>query len=561
MPAAGGPGVPWAVVVGAVVAASLALLIWTGRRTLFSVDDLLWFMSSPALDLEGMLQPHNGHLIAVPRLLYHVAFELFGATYAPIRVLTALAAGATGVLFFVWAARRVGRPVALAGMALLLVLGTSYIFLIAGDGLMVQLSLSAGLAALLALERGDRLGDGLACGLLCFGIVTYSVALAMLVAAAVAVLRGTDRRRIWIVAVPAIAYGAWWLWARGDAGAPADEVELGNLLVLPAYAFESLSSVLGALTGLDHELAAPSVRPEFDTTTASAGPALALAALIAFVWRLRRPRVAEAVWVALGFLLSLWVLGALTADAASPPNASRFVYFFAVGVLMVAAGACVGLRWTRGRLIAIWAIVACGLAANVLSLHEGGEFRRDVDAPQMRAELTGVELAGESAQPRPDLSQIANGAAILNHPFAFAPVDEPSDDYLSAVDRYGALGYEPAELRAQPEELRARTDAMLIGAYGIDLRAHDPAAPRARCRHLDARAGGGMTFELPAGGAVLETRGAAGPVELRRSADQNWVAIGGLAPRNPAAIRIPADAVLDPWYVSAPGSVATICPL
>jgi hypothetical protein len=319
--------------------------------------------------------------------------------------------------------------------------------------------------------------------------------------------------------------------------------------------------VLGALTGLDYELAAPSVRPEFDTTTASAGPALALTALITFVWRLGRRRVAEAVWVALGFLVSLWALGALTTDAASPPNASRFVYFFGVGVLMVAAAACVGLRWTRGRLIAVWAIAACGIAANVLSLHEGGEFRRDVDAPQMRAELTGVELAAHAAQPRPDLSQIADGAAVLNYPFAFAPVDDPSGDYLSAVDRYGALGYVPAQLRAQPEELRARTDAMLIGAYGTELTAHDPAAPRASCQRLDGRAGAGITFELPAGGAVLETRGGAGPVEVRRFADQNWVAIGGLAPRSPVAIRIPGDAASDPWYVAAPGSMALICPL
>ena len=281
-------GLLWKLALGATFASALSLLIWAGRDTLFSVDDLLWFMGSPGLDLNGLLQPHNGHLIAVPRLLFRATFELLGADYAAIRALTALSVGLSGALFYRWASRRTDRPVAIAGTALLLVLGTSYIFLIAGDGLMLHLALSCGLGSLLALERDDRAGDALAAGLLCLGVLTYSVALAFVVAAAASVLaRPGARRRLWIPAVPALLYGAWWLWAQGNANATIDQGEISNLLLTPAYAMQSLASALGALTGLDYDFSTTdAVRPEFEINATIFGTG-------ARAGRRQRPRLAD----------------------------------------------------------------------------------------------------------------------------------------------------------------------------------------------------------------------------------------------------------------------------
>jgi hypothetical protein len=535
---------PWAAIAGATIALALVILLWAGRGTLYTVDDLTWFMTSPGVDLDTLLAPHNGHLILIPRLIYHLDLEVFGADYLPIRVLTALAAAAAAALFFIWTSRRVGRPAALAGTALILTLGTSYVFLIAGDGIMLQLSLVFGIGALLAIERRDLAGDVAACALLCLGVLTYSVALPFVVAVVVALAVGRDRRRAWIPAIPAALYAAWWLSSLGDAGDSASQVDLANLLTAPAYAFQSLASVLGALTGLDLDLsgAAP-VRPEFDTTESLAGGALAVAAIAAFVWRLRAGPVPRLVWGALALPVSLWLMGALTADAASPPDATRFVLPFAV-VLMLLAAATAGRPPSRGWLAGLWVVAACGIAANLIVLRDGGDFRRDVDADQMRAELAAFDLADGTAVPTPDLSGISNTGAVIAFPFSGIPVEAPATAYLEAAERYGELGFTPDELRSEPEELRARADAALLAARATAL---DPV--EGSPQGCGAAAG---EFELPPDGVVL-TADDPVPVAVRRFADATWAELGSLSPGEAAALRIPGDAAPDGWVVQVGG--------
>jgi hypothetical protein len=534
-----------------------AFLIWVGRGSLFTVDDLLWFVASPGLDAEGAIEPHNGHLIATSRVVYHLVFETFGAEYAPIRVLTAIAAGLSALLFYAWSVRRVGRPIALAGMALLLLLGTSYVFLIAGDGLMVQLAVASGIGALLALERGEPRGDALACALLLFGVLTYSVALAFVAAAAVAIVldRGNARARLLVPLVPALVYGAWWIWAQAQPGGTGEEAELLNLLVVPAFALENLGSALGALTGLDYDFSGGIVRPELDTTPSGFGRVLALAAVLAFVWRVRRPPIPAAVWTGAAYLGALWVLGALTSDAASPPDATRFVMFNSVGILLVATACAAGMTWTTNRWIGIWIVVAFGVALNLSLLLEGGEWRRDTDGPQLRAELTGAELAGAEAVDRPDLSRVAGGGAIVNFPFSISGVER----YLAASERYGELGFTAEELRAQPDAIRARADAMSLAVLGVELepaRAHESDG----CERVRGDVVLGTPFELPADGAILEAESSA-RVTMRRFASDEPAEVGALESGLPAILRVPADAAPDPWQAHVGAGAVRVCPL
>jgi hypothetical protein len=555
--AAAGSDLRWWATASALAAGGIAVLIWVGRGTLFSVDDLVWFMSTPDLDLEGVLEPHNGHLIATSRLVYRGVFEVFGADYAPIRVLTAVSAAGTALLLFAWMKRWLRPELALAGAALVLFLGTSYVHLIAGNGVPIQLALVTGIGALLALERGDRVGDTVACVLLCLGVFSYSIALGFPVAAAVAVILARRPDRLWVPAIPVLLYGTWWIWAQGRPDTTGEETELLNVLLAPAFGFEMLASALGSLTGLDYEFAAEQVRSEFDTTAPVAGRALALGAVIAFAWHARRARMPAAAWVALGYLVTLFVLGSLTSDAGSPPNASRFVLFTSAGILLVAAAAAGGVRWSRGGTIAVGVVAACGIATNVSLLLDGGEFRRDADAAQLRAELTGAELAGAHAVDQPDLSAVAGGSAFVNFPFTVAP---PSD-YVAATERYGRFGYSPGELRAGPEELRARTDAMLLALYGTSLTRYRENRLPAGCERQRASAGSPLAFELPDRGAVIETSAPAAAVRMRRFADETGTQIGVLEPRVPAEITVPSDAAPDPWYVDVDASSALICPL
>ncbi len=55
---------------GAAMAGALALIIWLGRGTTFSVDELAWFANTPGLDLGDAFAPHGGHLILTSRLVY-----------------------------------------------------------------------------------------------------------------------------------------------------------------------------------------------------------------------------------------------------------------------------------------------------------------------------------------------------------------------------------------------------------------------------------------------------------------------------------------------------------
>ena len=181
------PEAGWPAVVAAVLLAGIALLIWAGRGTLYTVDDLVWFMSSPGIDLDGLLQPHNGHLILIPRLIFHLDLELFGADYLPIRILTAALAAGAASCSSSGVRRRVGRGAALAGHR-------------ARNHPRNQLRVPdrrrrhhappldrARLRGAARARAARPFGDAAACGLLCLGVVTYSVALPFVIAAAAAV--------------------------------------------------------------------------------------------------------------------------------------------------------------------------------------------------------------------------------------------------------------------------------------------------------------------------------------------------------------------------------------
>ena len=202
---------------------SAGLMLWLNRGGTYFSDDLAWFAFSPDLSARDLLEPHYGHLIALPRLLYKAVLETLGSSYLTFRILLAIVVASGAGLFFVYARRRVGGPVALIGAVLLLFLGADWYHLVIPNGITVIGSVALGLAALIALDRHDRRGDLLACLCLCLGIATYSAALPFVVATAVSVLLRADRKsRIWIFAVPAGLYAIWFAVARGpERAAPA----------------------------------------------------------------------------------------------------------------------------------------------------------------------------------------------------------------------------------------------------------------------------------------------------------------------------------------------------
>ena len=539
---------------GAAMAAALALILWLGRETTFSIDELVWFVGTPDLGLDDALAPHGGHLVLTSRLVYKAVLETLGSGYEPFRLLSGGAVLLTGALFFAYASRRVGKLAAFAPTLILLVFGSDHVHVLVGNGFTVLLAISCGLGALLALDRGDRRGDLGACALLCLGVLTYTVALPFVVGAAVGVLLREDRwRRIWIVAAPVALYVIWWLWALGREESSGDQLVLSNLLLVPSWAFQALSTALGAVTGLDYSFSG-----EPGSGTAGAGAFLGLVAVVALGWRLSRGRVPATLWGVLAIAISLWALQAIVPTVYRTPDTSRFLYPGAVAVLLVAVEATSGVRWTRAGLIALYAVAAVGVATNLVELRDGGREQRDLYTTSARTDLGAIELTGDRANPSFDPGD-TNPPSVLALPFGtLADQGDALGDYLAAAERYGPLGYSAAEIRAQSEFGRARADAILAGAMGIELAPAGSAVSTEACRKLE-NPGQTVSFELPPGGVVMTADEVTGPVQIRRFGTTTGVQLGSLAPDQPTTLAAPPDDVPEPWQVSVPVSSLRAC--
>ena len=540
------------------MAIAFVLILVLSRGTSLSPDELAFFLGSHDLGVNHALEPYGGHLILTSKVLYKVLFEAFGTGYVPFRLLAAGTVLTTAGLLFVYGRRRIGAVAALPPAVLMLFFGSDALHVLAGNSFTVVAPMALGIGALLALDRGDRRGDVLACALLCVAVVTYSTALAVVAGVIVLLLLAPDgRRRLWVPAVPVALYGVWFVWAHVSATAKGSSLVLANVLLIPTWCFQSLEAVMAALTGMDYHFAsAPAVAP--------VGPVLALIAIVALVWSIRRFGAPAALWAVLTIPLVLWSLQAVAADKPGNfPGSPHYLYPGAVIVLLVAIEASRSLRWTRGLWIGLYAVGAVALATNLALLNDASKEARTNTAPQLRAALAGVEIAGADASP--GFAFAAPAKVDPNLPAAFLGAKEelgiqPTAAYLASVGAYGHLGYRPGELTEQGSGGRrlapAVTDTVLVSALGLRLR---PVPPAVAARGTSCAAGA-TPYTVPAGGAVVVRRGA-GPVRVRRFASAATVPVGG-ALLAPVVLRFPRDgAPATPWHVTADGAAARICAL
>lgn len=536
---------------GFAAAAAVAALtiLRLGSGVGYSLDEIDTLIRTPGLDLEGTLEPHNGHFILTTRVAYWAILELFGSDYLPFRLLTVATVILTAGLFLAYAGRQIGNLAALALSLLLLFFGSHASHVMNGNGFTVLFAIACGLAALLLLGRHDRRGDIGACAALCLGIATYTTALPFVVGAAVAILLRDDRwRRIWVVAVPVAVYFAWWLQAEGQIGDPHDQVTISNLLLLPAWGFQILSAVLGSVTGFD-----------YFGDLASAGPALAVAALAALAWRLARGRLPTWFWIAIAILLTIWASGAITAGAFRLPDDSRYFFSTLIGALLVGVAAAAGARWSRTSMIVLYAAVAAALGANLLMLRDGGDDLSALAQP-VRAGLAGVDAAGDLADPALDIKAASAGAPLaLPFQIPALPGETAVDSYRRVVDAYGPLGYSPEELQGRSDAERALADSVLAAALGIRLAPARPAAGGDVCAEIGGAGDAPAGVEIEAGGeALIEAGGDPVEVFLRRFAGSSARSLGTIDPGDAAALSLPADRLAEPWVVSV-SAPATLC--
>ena len=545
----------------AAAAAAAILIVWLGRDTTFTWDELAWIMEYPGISLGDALEPHNGHLVATSRVVYAGLIEVFGPGYVPFRLLSLFAVLLLAATFYVYARPRVGRWLALAPALVLLVFGTAASHVLQGNGFTVVLPLACGLGALIFLRRETRSGDIIATLLLVAAVATYTVGLAFVVGVAV-MLALASPRRLWVPAVPAVLYAVWWVWSLSTGPDSADQMTISNLLVLPAWGFQALQNVGSALTGLDYHFAGSG--PD---GVDAAGAAVAVVVIVALVYRLVvRPARSPALWGGIAIFLALAAMQVLVETILRSPGAPRYAFPMTVAVLIVIVEAAAGLRPPRWAVPVAFGVALIACAANIALLRDGSSQFRLIDAPTARSELGALELAGGQADPGFD-PRSADPLSHLIQPWeSYGLEREPTAAYGRMVAEYGTIGYDEGELRAQEEGLRERADKVLVAALGIRLGPPPGAAPGdnpSLCDGMspdDLIADGGEAA-VPAGSVVhLATAGTA-TVGLRRFASSASVPVGFISSGRPGVLLLPDDDAAGDWRMTVTGGAARWCEL
>ena len=350
--------------------ALLAVALSTSAALLFSfASDLIFVGDSwellvrrPDWTVGTFLEPFNEHAIVIPALVYKVLLALFGMDSAlPFYAVSISLFLLCAALMFVYMRRRVGGWAALAGAVLLLFMGAAYEDLLWEFQMCFFGSIAAGVGALLALDRKDRLGDRLASGLLVVSLAFSSLGAPFVFATIASIWLGRRprRRRAYVPLVPLVLYGIWWLGSGHSAG---NEIGLADIPDLPLYVFDAAAAGIASLLGqqpIEGNGGPPALAQALTIT---------LSACLVY-WIGRRRGLPPGLIVALVLTFSFW--GLLALDRGPQRFSSRFQYPSGVFLLIIAAEALRGQRLPRPTGFAVAAITAAAVVGGISLLRAG----------------------------------------------------------------------------------------------------------------------------------------------------------------------------------------------
>ncbi len=504
-----------------ICAVAFGVLDRLGRGTTFFFDE--WEVVLEENDgLRVLLEPHNGHLIVVNRLFYRVLLEIVGLdTYRLARWSGLAVHLLVASLLVLVVRRRAGTVAGVAAGTLVLLLGSGSenIFWPFQIGFMG--SVAAGLGAWLAYDARSRCGDlvGAACvglSLACSGVgiaVTAGVLVRLL-------LERSWRRSQLALGVPLALYGLWTVtYGTGEAS-------IGNARTMPSYVFDAASGAMAGIAGRPVDL----------------GRLFLGAALVVFLLALAGPaRRRAGMLAAVSVPLALWALATLARAQYAVPTSSRYVYIGVVFLLLAAAEASDGRRYTRDPLVAIAVVVVAGLSlwGNVQPLRDGAGFLRSwtrFTGPELRA----IEWAAATVafDYRPDTTRMPTLRA---------------GSYLAAAAEYGSPAAPDDVVLGSSDDVRWAVDRVLREASGVRVA---PTGDTVPCEV------GIRMIEIPITGDRVRV-GVVGGAELRmrRIAERFPDERVSLLPAGVSEIVAPPVSAPGRWLVelraTAPGS---ICP-
>jgi hypothetical protein len=507
-----GEGALWAALVTLAIGTA-AVVAHLGRGTTFFFDEWDWVQTRRTGIVGPLLRPHNGHLLAVPVAIYRILFAIVGLRHYAVFRATAIGFELLCVLLVVILIRHeVPRVLVLVAAAALLLYGPGWQDLLWPLQIAYTACLAGGLAAIVFLRRSDRLGDALATLFLALCVASSGLGLPILAGAAAMLLVARQWRRLWVIAVPAVMYGIWYLHY-GQS-----EVHLANLPKLPAYMSTTSGATVGGLLGL-----------QTDYGRFFCGVLVTLL----FVAIIRRRQVPPALVFGVVSATAMWAALGLARGQLDEPSSSRYLYPGAI--LVVLAAAMVPRRRVYPAVAAALAIVLpFTIWANSKVFRQGAAGLRDTSSI-VRVELGALQVAGSHDDPgfRPDTARM---------PQVFA------GPYLAAVRALGSPAATVPDIERSSEALKEDADAVLVAAY---LSAsHNPSTTP-----VCTTPGRALATIEPGSELVLDA-GSGARVWLRRFADHfRGTPDATLAPGARLVVELPSDAVTAPWHVELAGGV------
>ncbi len=516
-----------------------AFALFAGRDQVIRGDDLFYAQRLAEGSVGHVILHSNVYLLALPMVLYKAAFATAGMkAYWVLRAMAGLLSAACAAILYLLLRPRAGPRCALAAAVVLMLLGAGAEVILTGQRLPTLIAIGTGLGAWLALGRGTSRGDLTASALLTIAVTSHPAGLGLLAGAGVLVLlsgSGARFRRLWILLLPAAAFGAYHAFFQigGDSRATFAD--------LVAFEWDSWATVVAGVTGLYRVTS----QPVFDTTAAQALAAVVLAGIIATVV-LRRAKLSPLFWAA---ATTLVVLAAATRLAPygfiRSPESERYVYPAAVVLLVVLAETA--SAWTEGlagrnrQLLAGAALplLAAALLANISGLSQaGGDLRA----------LSNSALGQYSAY---ELDR-----ARIDPDYGSSPLLPTAGNYLTAADTFGNVGLDAATLPRAPDAVRGAADRALAGGLGLQLR------PATNCSRAGPAVPPGSAVPLPVGGATVDPQGEPpAVVYLLRFSDGPAVSLVWPDGSPAALLRVPAHDAPTPWrLLSGAGSPIRLCP-
>lgn len=532
---------PWAL--GGLLLLSGGLIMYMGRGLTFFYDDWNFVTEDFGGGWHSLMKAHVGNISVFPIAVYKVLFHLVGLNhYAVFRLVVVVLHLISGALIYVLASRRIQRAPALLATALILFLGTAWEDLIWGFQIGYMLSIAGGLASLVLLERRKRLSDVGATACLVVSAGSSSLGIAFMAGVAVELLwRREDRKRIWIVVVPAALYVLWYL------GYGESQVTENSLIAAPGFFADLIAAAFGALIGRGLEWGRP----------------LAVAGGLGLFVCLIRPRPVSA---RLAGLLAtgivLWGITAAARSTISSSEASRYTYLGAVVIVLVAVELLRGVTLSSRVIGIATVVIAFAALTGLTALHTGADGRRE-NAEVLTAELGALELAAAHApltyQPDPQRAPQIMAGPYLHTVRAIH--SSPADT--------------PARIAAAGPTARAAADSVLIALDAPSLQPlgttkPSPLAPApavtaitggAQVRHssciLLVPTAPSMTaaLMLPVGGVVIRNEGSApASLALRRFGDR-FVPISSQAmPHGAGVLSLSPDGTRNLWQLQVGSS-------